>query len=92
MILAFAFHNYEHEEVQFVQIEKLSQILQKEIKDVLEEKRKKTEQAKFYVEKYDYNNFYNEVKKAFIKPVFPMSIDNILIIHEYDENDSTYSW
>lgn len=31
MILAFAFHNYEHEEIQFVQTEKLSQARQKEI-------------------------------------------------------------
>lgn len=95
MIIAASFHTYGFHDILIIDTKKLD----KKFKKMFEAKKSGTDGKFQYnkntvsVEKYDYGNILKEAKKAEITPVFPLTIDKTVIVHEYDEMDGVMdSW
>lgn len=89
MILAIAFNNYEHQEIQILDT---SLVDCQDIKNLEIHLKNHKENTPFLIEEYSYNIFYEKLKPGFIKPNLPTTIDNTIFIKKYKYEDNLYTW
>lgn len=95
MIVATSFHTYGVHELLIIDTEKLTKKFQKmfEANKSGSHEKYSYDKNSISVEKYDYSKIVKEAKKAKVKLVFPLTIDKVLVVQEYDEMEGVMdSW
>ena len=87
MILVIAFNNYDHKEVRLLD----TSLISEEVQTLLSQHLKESKEE-LWVERYNYNEFYDSLKAGFVNQAFPVKIDNMLFVREYNRDDDLYQW
>lgn len=86
MIIAMALGRYEKKEIQIVDTALIKAKYKKMIEDGLNK-----EDKLIRIEMYSYSAFYNAVKVGFIAAQFPITIEDMLFVDYYKEEEG-FSW
>lgn len=86
MIIAMALGRYEKKEIQIVDTALIKAKYKKIIEDGLNK-----EDKLILIEMYSYSAFYNAVKLGFIAAQFPITIEDMLFVDYYKEEEG-FSW